>query len=106
MVNTEISRIEGISAKQLRRYVDIRHNIDIEANSIYAITSLLALMETCGDDTMEVDPVALGKINQILNKNILNIWELLDDFIYIVQAKSELVDHDLELIVSELNEPE
>ena len=103
-MNTEISKIEGISASQLKRYVDVRNSIDIEANSIYAITSLLALMETCGNDKMEVDPVALGKINQILNKNILNIWELLDDFIYIVQAKSELVD--LELFISELKEPE
>ena len=103
-MRTEISRIEGISAKQLRRYVDVRNSIDTEANSIYAITSILALMETCGDDKMEADPVALGKINQILNKNILNIWELLDDFIYIVQAKSELVD--LELFISELKEPE
>ena len=96
---------EGISEKQLRRYVDIRHNIDIEANCIYAITSLIALMETCGDDKMEVDPIALGKINQILNKNILNIWELLDDFIYIVRAESALSDLELELIISEINEP-
>lgn len=89
-METETSGIEGISTQQLKRYVDIRHRIDIEANSIYAITSLLALMDTCGDDTIEIDPVALGKINQILNKNILNIWELLDDFIYIVQARSKL----------------
>ena len=93
-MNMDISRIEGISTKQLRRYVDTRNSIDIEANSIYAITSLLALMETCGDDKMEIGPVALGKINQILNTNILNIWELLDDFIYIIQAKSELGERE------------
>jgi len=51
---------------------------------------MLALLETSGDDTLEVAPVALGKINQMLNKNILNIWEILDDFIYLVQAQSEL----------------
>ena len=54
------------------------------------MTSMLALLETSGDDTIEIDPVTLGKINQMLNKNILNIWEILDDFIYLVQAKSEL----------------
>ena len=54
------------------------------------MTSMLALLDRCGDDTIEIDPVALGKINQKLNKNILNIWEILDDFIYLVQAKSEL----------------
>jgi len=42
----------------------------------------------------------------VLNKNILNIWELLDDFIYIVQAQSALADLELELLISELNEPE
>jgi len=54
------------------------------------MTSMLALLDRRGDDTIEIDPVALGKINQMLNKNILNIWEILDDFIYLVQAKSEL----------------
>jgi len=46
---------------------------------------MLALLDRCGDDTIEIDPVALGKINQKLNKNILTIWEILDDFIYLVQ---------------------
>ena len=54
------------------------------------MTRMLALLDQCGDDTIEIDPVALCKINQMLNKYILNIWELLDDFIYLVQAKSEL----------------
>jgi len=64
--------------------------IDIEANSIYAVTSLIALLKSCDDDTLNVDPIALGKIHQTLNTNILNIWEILDDFIYIVKAKSAL----------------
>ena len=89
-MNTEIAKIEGVSNKVLHRYVEMRQRIDVEANSIYSITSMLALIETCGDDKAEVDPVALGKINHLLNKNILNIWEILDDFIYIVQAKLEL----------------
>ena len=89
-MNTEITKIEGISAEWLHRYVEIRRRIDTEANSIFGITSMLALLETCGDDKIEVDPVALGKINQMLNKNILNIWEILDDFIYIMQAQSVL----------------
>jgi len=54
------------------------------------MTSMLALLDRCDDDTIEIDPVVLGKINQMLNKNILNIWEILDDFICLVQAKSEL----------------
>ena len=59
----------------------MRCKLDTEANDIFCITSMLELLETSCDDTIEIDPVALGKINQMLNKNILNIWEILDDFI-------------------------
>lgn len=84
------SKIKEISPELLQRYIEMRHRVDIEANAIFSITSMLALLETCGDDTIKVDPVAFGKINQTLNKNILNIWEILDDFIFIIHAKSEL----------------
>jgi len=89
-LNTEISKIRGMSPELLHRYVEMRRKLDVEANSIFAFTSMLALLNRCGDDTIEVDPVALGKINQMLNTNILNIWEILDDFVYIVQAKTVL----------------
>ena len=89
-MNTETNEIEGISNELLRRYVKMRHRIDTESNNIFSITSILSLLETCGDDKIEVDPIALAKISHILNKNILNIWEILDDFIYIVQAQSVL----------------
>jgi len=91
-LNTEITKLEGLNDEWLKRYVETRHRIDTEANSIFNITSMLTLLETNGDDKIEVDPVALGNINQMLNKNILNIWEILDDYIYIVHAKSILTD--------------
>ena len=77
-----------MSPELLRYYVEMRRRVDIEVNTIFSITSMLALFETSGDDTINVDPIAIGKINQTLNKNILNIWEILDDFIYIVQART------------------
>ena len=89
-MKTDISILEELSPDVLYNYVAMRQRIDVEANSIYSITSMMALIETCGDDKAEVDPIALGKINQILHTNILNIWEIMDDFIYIVQAKLEL----------------
>lgn len=85
-----MASMDGISPEVLYRYVEMRHKVDVQANSIYSLTSVLALLETCGNDRIDVDPVALGKINQMLNTNILNIWEILDDFIYLVQAQSEL----------------
>ena len=89
-MSTETCKSIGLNNDWLQRYVKMRHKIDIEANSIYSISSMLALIDRCGDDKIDVDPVALGKINQTINNNILNIWEILDDFIYIVQAKSDL----------------
>ena len=79
-----------LSAEWLHRHVEMRRRLDVEAESIHSITSMLALFETSGDDKIQVDPVALGKVNQKINNNILNIWEILDDFIYLAQAKLEL----------------
>lgn len=89
-MNSETLKTGDMSFELLQRYVEMRRRVDVEANSIYSITSMLALLETCGDDRVDVDPLALGKINHMLNTNILNIWEILDDFIYLVHARSEL----------------
>ena len=86
----ENSKIKAMSVELLQHYVEMRHKVDVEANSIFAISSVLALFDKSGDDVIEVDPVALGKIHQMLNTNILNICELLEDYISIVQAQLEL----------------
>ena len=85
---------KGITPDLLHGYIEMRHKLDKEANSIFAISSMLAQFDKCGDDRIEVDPVALAKVHQMMNANILNIWEVLDDFIYIVQAKLELVERE------------
>jgi len=89
-METEQANIKEISIEMLSSYAETRRRIDAEANGIFGITSMLALLETCGDDKIEIDSCALGHINQTINKNILNIWEILDDFKYIVKAKSVL----------------
>ena len=89
-MNSGTNEIKGISHDLLRQYVEMRQKIDVETSVVFSITSMLALLETNGNDRIEVDPVALGKINQFLNTKIMNTWEILDDFIYLVQARSEL----------------
>lgn len=84
-----MSRIKGISREMLQRYVQMRRKIDVDADVIQGITSMLALLGNCGDDCPDFDPVALGQVNRMMNTNILNIRETLDDFIYIVRAKAE-----------------
>ena len=86
----EIPKIKGISREMLRRYVEMRQKIDVDAAVIQNITSMLALLVNCSDDHPDFDPVALGQVNRMMNTNILNIRETLDDFIYIVRARAEL----------------
>ena len=89
-LNTEIPKIEGISVEMLFKYVEMRRSIDAEAKTAHSLASMLALLQKCGDDKLEVDPVALGHVNELISNSVLNIWEILDDFIYLVQARSEL----------------
>ena len=83
-------KIKGISREMLQSYVEMRQKIDADADAIQSITSMLALLENCGDDCPDFDPVALGQVNRMMNTNILNIRETLDDFIYIVRARAWL----------------
>lgn len=89
-MSTGSPNIEGISAEMLSRYVEMRKHIDAEAKTVYCLSSMLALLQQCGDDRIEVDPVALGHINEMISRGMLNIQEMLDDFIYMVRAQSEL----------------
>lgn len=84
--------IKGMSEDMLRSYVAMRQKVDSEAKTIQSLASLLALLQQCGDDRIQIDPVALGYVQSLIEKSILNIWEMLDDFIYIVEARQMLED--------------
>lgn len=80
--------VEEISHKMIREYVATRQHLDEELRLIYSLSHILASFEKNAiDENLELDPVALGHLNQQINTSILNIWEKLDDFIYIVKAK-------------------
>jgi hypothetical protein len=89
-MNTETPKIEGISTEMLCRYVEMRKSLDAEARTILSLSSILALLQHCGDDKIAIDPAVLGHVNESISTSILNIWEILDDFIYIAQARLEL----------------
>ena len=84
--------IKGVSEDMLRCYVDMRQKVDTEAKTIQSLASLLALLQQCGDDRIQIDPVALGYVQSLIEQSILNIWEMLDDFIYIIEARRMLED--------------
>ena len=82
---------EEISHKVLRDYVATRQHLDKELRLIYSLSHILASFEkNATDEYLELDPIALGHLNQLINASVLNIWEKLDDFIYLVTAKSLL----------------
>ena len=82
--------IKNINISVLQRYVEMRDKVDNEAETIQSLSSMLALLQYCGDDRVKMDPVALGKIHSMIETSILNIWEFLDDFIYIIEARQVL----------------
>ncbi len=81
--------MEEISPEVLRRYVAVGQKIHVEANTIFNITRQI---EMSAADKIVVDTVLLGKINQTLSTQLFNIWEALDDFIYLIQTQSVLDD--------------
>lgn len=87
--------VEGISYEKLYDYILQREKIDDELRLIYSLSHVMAGFEKYAiDSEIEFDPVALGHIHQMINKSVLDIWEILDDFIYLVKAKSELAQFE------------
>lgn len=83
--------IEGISHEMLSHYVTTRQQIDTELQIIYSLSHLLASFgENAVDANLELDLDALGQVHQTINTGVLNIWEMLDDFIYLVEAKEHI----------------
>jgi len=89
-MTTETKNIEGITPKMLSRYVEMRRRVDAEMKTAQSLASMLALLRQCGDDKLEVDPVALAHVNELISDSVLNVWEQLDGFIYLVEARMQL----------------
>ncbi|WP_428625073.1 hypothetical protein, partial [Sedimenticola sp.] len=51
-----------------------------------SLSSLLTCLQHAGDDRIEVDPVALGAVHQLMEHHILNCWEVMDDFLFLQTA--------------------
>jgi len=86
--------IEEIENNLLRKYVETRRKIHQDKQTIYAISSILAVFSNMDDDRLVVDPHALGHLNEFMSTAVLNVWETLDDFIPIVST--ELYLNELE----------
>lgn len=88
------TKIEGIDTDLLRRYIKVRHLIDQDKNTIYAISSILSSIKYADDSKLQLDPYALACVNELMQQAVLNMWETLDDFIPVASARLDLEERE------------
>lgn len=79
-----------ISPQVLRRYVEIRHIIQQDIKTLHALSSVMAMFKEMHDDKVVIDPQAIGRVYELMNHAVSNIWEKLDDFIPLTSAELAL----------------
>ena len=82
-------KADGVDREVLEKYVQIRKTIAKRADRIVALAHLLGLLRHC-DGEIEVDPSSLAMVGDLIDSDICSILEMLDDFIYIVEAEEVL----------------
>ena len=87
-----MSEIEGMDRRTLKRYLEARKAIAKKADRIVAVSHLLYLLKHCGDDTVEVSANALGTVGDMLDADICGIQEILDGFVYVLDAEEGTKD--------------
>jgi len=87
--------MKGIDTDLLKKYIQARHRIDQDKNTIYAISSILSAIKHVDDSQLQLDPYALAVVNELMQKAVLNMWETLDDFIPIASARIALEEREL-----------
>ena len=83
-------KAEGIDREVLRKYVEMRREITKRIDRTVALVHLLSLLQHCGDDEIEVSPMALAVVADLVESEVCRIQEILDDFIYVVEAEEVL----------------
>ena len=83
-------KAEGIDREVLEKYVEMRREITRRIDRVVALAHLLNLLRHCGDDEIEVSPMALAVVADLVDADVTSIQESLDDFIYVVEAEEVL----------------
>ena len=82
--------VENIDKEVLRKYVEMRGEITKRVDRIVGVMHLLNLLRHCGDDEIEVSPMALAVVADLVDGDVVSIQEMLDGFIYLVDAEGVL----------------
>jgi hypothetical protein len=81
--------LEKIDKEVLERYVETRNTIAKRSDRIVALSHMLNLLRHC-DGEIEVDPSSLAVVGDLVDSDICSILEMLDAFIYVVEAEAVL----------------
>ncbi|MDF7826985.1 hypothetical protein P4B35_23375 [Pontiellaceae bacterium B12227] len=81
-----------IHPDDLQRYVEMRKQLSKRADRSIALMHLLGLLQYCDEPAIEVDPQALAVVADLVDADVTSIQELLDDWLYIVDAEAALTD--------------
>lgn len=76
-----------IHPDDLKRYVEMRNAVTKRTDRSIALIHLLGLLKHCDEPTIEVDPKALAIVADLVDADLCSIQELLDDWIYVVEAE-------------------
>jgi len=77
-----MSGVEGIDQEVLERYVRARKAIGKHADRVTALVHLLGLLRYCPEDSIQVNPMALAVVADLVDSDICSIQEQLDEFIF------------------------
>jgi hypothetical protein len=74
----------------LRRYVETRVAVTKRVDRVVAVMHLLGLLKYCACDAVEVSPMALAVVADLVDADVTSIQELLDDWLYQGEAEKVL----------------
>ncbi|VGO21121.1 hypothetical protein [Pontiella sulfatireligans] len=83
-------KIDQLDREVLKRYRDARKAIAKRAYRTTALVHLLSLLRHCGDDSIEVCPMALAIVADLVDAAATTINELLDQWLYVGDAEAVL----------------
>lgn len=81
--------LEKIDREVLKRYVEMRQEVTKRVDRVVAVSHLLSLLKGC-DGMIKVDAGTMAEVGDQIDDNVCGIQELLDDFIYLVDAEEVL----------------
>jgi hypothetical protein len=83
-------KAEVLDREALESYVETRGAVTKRVDRTVSLMHLLGLLRHCGDDAVEVSPVALAVVADLVDADVTSMQELLDGWLYVGEAEAVL----------------